>query len=399
MELLLKELLDVLAKLPQEIRSRLVSGQNVDRARAQLALRKSRLAVPLIPLIEKLNIATQGGSMRWFVNTATFLDANTIATWLIERAAFIGASDAVSELTAYSTAETFLAREILVLDGVTVDEPIELTSGTHLQPLASLQQTEFRDQFNEGAPWQPPRNRAALVRTFDHPVVLQHADTAAPKSLLDLAKDPGLHDVARIFTLMKGVAPVIVAQWWEHEPSLPSRTPTTGAHFTAGFESTFHASLIDSEAAEHLKEWIRLARDAPSSLWSVLRVVLDRLNAAKRRRAVVDRSIELGIAAEALFLRYAGEDQSELSFRLATRAAWLLGPSRAERARVYDLFRAIYEARSEAVHNGEVPNVVKKFDVIEMLSRGCEAMELAIIITLRRPGEDLRHVHLGQDSA
>src|SRR5688572_9413297 len=113
MELLLKELLDVLAKLPQEIRSLLVSDQSVDRARAQLALRKSRLALPLIPLIEKLNIATQEGSMRWFVNTATPLDANTIATWLIERTAFIGALEAVSELTAYSTAETFLAREIL----------------------------------------------------------------------------------------------------------------------------------------------------------------------------------------------------------------------------------------------------------------------------------------------
>lgn len=398
MELLLKELLDVLAKLPQEIRSRLVSGQSVDRAHAQLALRKSRLAVPLIPLIERWNIATQDGSMQWFVNTATSFDADIIATWLIERAAFIGASDAVSELTAYSTSETFLAREILVLDGVTVDEPIELTSRTHLQPLASLQQTEFRDQFNEGAPWQRPRKRAALVRTFDHPVVIQHADSPGPKSLLDLAQNPDLHDVTRIFTLLKGVAPVIVAKWWEHDPSVPSLAPTTGAGSTAGFESTFHASPIDSEAAEHLKEWIRLARVVPSSLRSVLRVVLDRLNAAKRRSEVVNRSIELGIAAEALFLRYAGEDQSELSFRLATRAAWLLGHSRAERTRVYDLFRAIYEARSKAVHNGEVPNVVKKFDVIEMLSRGCEEMELAIIITLRRPGEDLRHVHLGQDS-
>ena len=138
-----------------------------------------------------------------------------------------------------------------------------------------------------------------------------------------------------------------------------------------------------------------LAQACPRTLWSVLRIVLDRLNAAKRRASAVDRSIELGVAVEALFLRYSGEDQSELGFRLATRAAWFLGCSRAEREQVFDCFRALYDARSRAVHNGELPNKVKGLDVGEVLSLGCDLLERAIITTLKEPDRDLRHVHLG----
>jgi hypothetical protein len=71
----------------------------------------------------------------------------------------------------------------------------------------------------------------------------------------------------------------------------------------------------------------------------VLRIVLDRLNAAKRRENKVGRAADLGVAGEALFLCYSGEDQSELGFRLATRAAWSLGTTRAEREEIFHCFR------------------------------------------------------------
>lgn len=399
MEPILKELEHVLANLPEGIRSGLLSDHIVERGQAQLALMQLQLAASLIPLVEQSDIATPSGSMRCFVNTASAVHADTVATWLIERAVSIGAPGAFSELTAYMAAESFSAREIIVLDGVSVDEKIELETDICLQPLASLQQTWFRDQFNADAPFQRRRNRASLVRTFSHPLIFRGTDSPMPKVLATVAEDLVLGDVARLFSLMNGVAPVVVARWWEHDLSIPARSPTTGAQSTTGFESSFHESRIGPSEAGQLKEWIRLYRATPSTLWSTLRVVLDRLNAAKRRQSHVDRSIELGIAAEALFLRYDGEDQSELSFRLATRAAWLLGTSRAERVKVFELFRAIYVVRSKAVHNGEVPSTVKEIDVADMLSRGCQALELAVAATLRRPSQDLRHVHLGDDSA
>ena len=395
MELLISEVHAILVKLPEGVREGLSSSKATEHVHAQLALRRSRLGDHLAELLRDSGLLPNPELMRVFVNTATLLDPDRIATWLVERAVGIGESTAVGELVSYSTAKSFVAIEVIVLDGVRVGEDVELASGVRLQSLTSLQPTYFRDQFSESLPWQPGRERAALVRAFDHPVILNPADDRFPANILAIAQDQTLSDVARLFTLLKGVAPARVAHWWEHDLAIPSRSLTTGASVTAGFEASFHPFEVDRNAAELLRNWVLLVQECPPTLWRVLRVVLDRLNAAKRRSGTVDRSIELGVAAEALFLRYSGEDQSEFGLRLATRAAWFLGSSKADREQIFDYFRAVYDARSKAVHNGEVPSKVKGLDVGEVLARGCDLLERALIATLEEPHRDLRHVHLG----
>lgn len=395
-ESLISEVDTILANLPERMRHRLSSPVALERLHAQLELRKSRAGARLAELLKASGLLPSPELMRVFVNTAQLLDADSIAAWLVERAADIGASPAVAELVSYSATTTFVAREVIVLDGVRVAGCVQLAADISLVPLTSLQPTLFRDQSSESMPWLPgDERRGALVRTFDHPVIFIGVDDPVPDNILAVAEDQRLHDVARLFTLFREAAPAVIARWWEHDPAIPSRFPTTGANVTAGFEASFHPFGIDEEATQQLREWISRAQACPGQLWSVLRIALDRLNAAKRRSSVVDRSIELGLAAEALFLRYSGEDRSELSFRLATRAAWLLGSSRAERQQIFDCFRALYEARSKAVHNGEVPSTVKALDVHEVLSRGCDLLERAIIATLKEPHVDLRHIHLG----
>lgn len=395
MERLASEVHAILTKLPDEVREGLSSSKAIERLHAQLALSRSRLSEHLAKLLRDSGLLPNPELMRVFVNTCTILDPEGIAIWLVERAVAIGGSAAVAELVSCSAAKSFVAREIIVLDGVRVREGVELASGVRLEPLTSLQPTDFRDQFSEGPPWQPGYERAALVRTFDHPVILKAADDPFPANVLAIAQDQTLSDIARLFTLLKGVAPARVAHWWEHDFAIPSRTPTTAASVTAGFESIFHPFEVDGNAAERLRHWVPLAQGCPPALWRILRVALDRLNAAKRRRGMVNRSIELGVAAEALFLRYSGEDQSELRFRLATRAAWFLGSSKADRKQIFDCFCAVYDARSKAVHNGEVPSKVKGLDVGEVLARGCDLLEQALITTLKEPHRDLRDVHLG----
>jgi hypothetical protein len=396
MKLLVSEVDAILTKLPEKVRQGLSSPRALERLHAQLELRGSHVGAHLVELLENSSVLPNPELMRVFVNSAQTLDPDSIVGWLVERAVAIGALLAVAELESYSTISTFVAREVIVLDGIRVSNSLELARGVRLEPLASLQPTFFRDQFIESPPWQPSsERRAALVRTFDHPVLLRRADDRIPDNILAIAQHQTLSDIARLFTLFKEAAPVRIARWWEHDLAIPSRSPTTGAGVTAGFEASFHPFEINGDAAQKLREWISRAQACPDQLRSVLRIVLDRLNAAKRRRNVVDRSIELGVAAEALFLRYSGEDQSELSFRLATRAAWLLGSSRAEREQVFDCFRALYDARSKAVHNGELPSKVKGLDVGEVLSQGCDLLERAIIATLEKPDSDLRHVHLG----
>lgn len=396
MKLLVSEVDAILTKLPERVRQGLSSPRALERLHAQLDLRRSHACAHLVELLESSSVLPAPELMRVFVNSAQTLDSDSIAGWLVERAVAIGASSAVVELVSFSTASTFVAREVIVLDGIRVSDSVELAGDIRLMPLASLQSTSFRDQFSEGPPWLfPSDRRVALVRSFEHPVILKRADDHSPDNTLAITQDQTLSDIARLFTLVKGAAPFRIAQWWEHDPAIPSRSPTTGAAVTAGFEASFLPFEINGDSAQKLREWISRAQACPDHLWSILRIALDRLNAAKRRKSLVDRSIELGVAAEALFLRYSGEDQSELSFRLATRAAWLLGSSRAEREQVFDCFHALYDARSKAVHNGQLPDKVRGLDVGEVLSRGCGLLERAIIATLDKPDSDLRHVHLG----
>lgn len=396
MKVLVTEVDAILAKLSEDVRQGLSSTKSVARLAAQLELQRSRVCAGLVELLKDSSFLPNPELMRVFVNSAQVLDPASTANWLMERAVDIGASRAVDELVSYSTMKTFVAREVMVLDGVRVREGVDLATGVRLEPLTSLQRTSFRDQFSESlAPWQAPRERAALVRTFDHPVISKRPDDRIPDNILAMAQDEGLGDIARLFTLLKDVAPVCIAQWWEHDLTIPSRSPTTGAGVTGGFEASFRPFEVDANATQLLQHWISLAGACPPTLMSVLRIALDRLNAAKRRIGAVDRSIELGVAAEALFLRYSDEGQSEIGFRLATRAARFLGSSRAEREKIFDCFRALYEARSKAVHTGRLPNKVQRLNVAEVLSRGCDLLERAIISTLEEPDRDLRHVHLG----
>ena len=60
-----------------------------------------------------------------------------------------------------------------------------------------------------------------------------------------------------------------------------------------------------------------------------------------------DRFIELRIALEALYL---DNDQGELSFRLATNAAWDLGATPSQRHSYHELLREAYRLSSRAIH-------------------------------------------------
>ena len=93
----------------------------------------------------------------------------------------------------------------------------------------------------------------------------------------------------------------------------------------------------------------KLHKAQPSS-----RVAVSRwLAAMNRHRSLVDRSIDMRIAFESLFLPR--ENKGEFRFRIAISGAWLLGRDEPEkRLEVFKELRKAYDAGSEAVHQGKV---------------------------------------------
>ncbi|MDP3553077.1 HEPN domain-containing protein [Methylocystis sp.] len=80
---------------------------------------------------------------------------------------------------------------------------------------------------------------------------------------------------------------------------------------------------------------------------------IDRLSRARLAASPVDRALELGIAAEIALMHDKGADNSEITHKISSRAAWLLGRDSSEREAVFREMKALYGARSRAVHRGE----------------------------------------------
>ena len=88
-----------------------------------------------------------------------------------------------------------------------------------------------------------------------------------------------------------------------------------------------------------------------------LQIAIDRWIKSKAEDNLVDKMIDVGIAFESLFLPSDSVDQLAFQFRL--RASWHLGKDKADREKLMDEFKAIYNLRSKAVHNGELPPRIK----------------------------------------
>jgi len=97
---------------------------------------------------------------------------------------------------------------------------------------------------------------------------------------------------------------------------------------------------------------------------SLISMALIRLNRALRPERASEKVIDLGIAFEVIFLSQNEKDGTpgELTFKLAMRAAWLLGDNPEGRGKLFVRFKRLYDLRSKAVHTGTIPIEVKDAD-------------------------------------
>ena len=119
---------------------------------------------------------------------------------------------------------------------------------------------------------------------------------------------------------------------------------------TTASSTNFSESQI-RDAAEHYNKIIGLPQDVEKSL----QIPFDRWMNSKTHQTHVDKMIDLGIAMESFYLRGIRE---QLTFRFRLRGSLHLGEDVAERKRLIKEFGDIYKYRSEAVHEGTLPERV-----------------------------------------
>ena len=117
------------------------------------------------------------------------------------------------------------------------------------------------------------------------------------------------------------------------------------------------SSAVFSEAqVRQAIELYRKITGLPSDVQGYLQIPIDRWIKSKTHQGYVDRMIDLGIAFESFYLRGI---RNELSFRFGLRASLYLEDGVEQRALLKREIGQIYDIRSQAVHEGTVPQQVR----------------------------------------
>jgi hypothetical protein len=270
---------------------------------------------------------------------------------------------------------------VTAISGVTTPKEVSLGPDIKLVPMASLppsvQRGEAFGQDHFGRSAIPDRASSAITTTIDYgPIFYRPGEGEAPstKAQERVWEKLGLLDEARCLLTLLGVQAAYRRSWIQPMDPLMSMGITSGS--LINLEGSFaREEQIDEIAAKELAA--AYFRIPPSNRREALRIPLDRLDRVARNRDITDRTIDLGIALEALLLHDGG--RGELKFRLSLRGAWLAGRDQQERDEIQKFLAKLYDLRSTAVHSGSValtePNR-------EMIKRGTEVCRLLIRKTI-----------------
>ncbi len=287
---------------------------------------------------------------------------------------------------------------IVLLEGIELEAEIQVFEGIHLIPLPSLV-SEFPTHFGWNISAKTPYN--FIGKTL---LVIDYIIFPIFHKPSSLAKAPGEPD-SYVFILPGIGSPVpthVPVEWAKQRARF--KVEVDGSKFPdfkeADFTNNFYQalSLACNSAVQFSMRWkfivphelfyagfspstsfaqgafgdsIQVGEaqiDKAKNLYEVLvnpvsnigtklQIPIKRWIKSKASKDSVDKMIDLGIALEALYLSEGTREQLMLQFRL--RASWHLGKDKEHRKRLMDEFKAIYDLRSQAVHNGAVPEKIK----------------------------------------
>lgn len=276
------------------------------------------------------------------------------------------------------------AHEIMVLHGLKLDEPIPLGRGAHLASYDAVRKRfglpedpePWLRRSNDGLDLHPGRlahasTRAALVRQVSWgPAVAPCDCPTSPEMPLKLRfrfpDDHRVESVADVFeeheTLLHLLSIAVRSKLVSHTvinavPSwMTQLDPNLRTGSPGGHRGVFDVwpkdrapSMRDLEAfAAAARGWLThfAGREDRSTELAIRRTAAS-FGIAGGRFGVEDRLIDAGIALEAM---YGPFDSGEITRKIRSRAAWLLGGSAAEGRAISRDMKSFYVTRSKVVH-------------------------------------------------
>jgi plasmid stability protein len=295
-----------------------------------------------------------------------------LGAWLIARAHSVGSNQALEDLSRYLEATDIPCEVALVVSGIEPQDAYDMGRGISFIPWSALRDSAQKQSVHERSLVELPFNLpvGALVREHNtKKIYVPQTDFQqnVEKYTISSVDFTELYDSLICLALVGPSAPQVLAYW----VTVPAWTPIIAGSMqipaSEGFSPGWQLSPDSYEQGRQLFEAFCCAS---TSFQAHMRLVMQHLIRAMRRRAPVDAAIDLGISIESLYLSDMQDDRGELSFRLRIRSARFLGSTEAERKRIYRLMGDVYGLRSRAVHTGSVDAILRKKPVLEVLQEG-----------------------------
>ena len=308
---------------------------------------------------------------------ASSTSVNDILRSLLRKAIVDGEATAAQAFADRTTGTSCSYSEYYALAGLQVDSEAEVLEGIWLIPLSSspdhlppylpddLMSVFVRrpGEFVAGRPW------ARTLLRIDHtvsPILYKPPETHYAGSDLESAfKDTwnnrkahnlGIDWLFHALSLAGKCNVLPVARWRgfpEPYEMLDQGTPIGPKRVTWYPQEGYHPTspqMVETYGAEVKRLYESIVRLRQNTR-KRLQIPISRCLTSLGQRDDTDRMIDLGIAFESLYLGD-GEYHGEVTFRFALRSSWYLGQDKADRKRLFGIFKEIYNARSKAVHTG-----------------------------------------------
>ena len=297
-------------------------------------------------------------------NLTAGLDVSFLAGALIERVIDgTPAADAFNDLMDLIQKRTADIYVLKGIGGIAVEGAVTLGEGVTVMPAEKAPPTKAREDmfdldrngvriFRGSIVKEAAPNVALMIKGRMTVIHGPDADWSERKSLTEQIVRKQECALTSLTLSGPECAPfaVSVSSWIDH-PAYPYSGFGHQGYGTSQGVSPVKRGKVDPALACALYE--RLTHVKGSHCASLIRAA-ERLQRSRSHTSEVDRAIDLGIAIEMVFLHEQQADRGELKYRTSVRGAWLLGKSGAERRTIFNSLRKAYDARSVAVHSGEL---------------------------------------------
>jgi len=265
-------------------------------------------------------------------------------------------------------------QDIVSLEGIVVEEEIQVCEGVKLVPFpqSTTFEFEFESYFLRSSIRDPrfagQTNMGKTLLIIDRPLLSIFHKSSHESFDGMLIEDPCFqietdnikfsnHDEVGSFReffcqalSLACNSPVQIAlKWWFlAEDDLFQPFPGGGVGYSPRlFGDSVKAGQSGIDKAKCLyRDLINLN----SKTQGKLKIAINRWIKSKTRQTPEDKILDLAIAFEALYLP---ADNNELTFKLGVRASWYLGDDKKYREELLAVFKEFYKFRSRVVHGGE----------------------------------------------